>query len=348
VHHQAQGKSNATNVTGLLLLATGRWPLRTMHWLATGSNICGSCVCAVQLILGFVRPTATAPTKHRHIWDVAHSTLGRAAMLIGLANVGLGIFIFCYTYNGDFAMWAGLCAAGLCALSLLQYITDRQEKYAVLRNDRDMLLKAHEDDGFDGDGDVNGRDVSAPSSPHKPFPGNVHEQSLGSPSEAYPAAAAAGYGYNSGSQSRYHHQDDVARPGGAVSGSGVIDAGRNVKLTANLLQQHQASSGGAPSAAPGSAGQNLSQPGFAGFDLQPGGGGDHVEWDQGQGWQQQQQQYMLQQQQQQQYMQQQQMQVQQMTQQQLLQQQMHLQQQQQQQQQHQQMQQQWPGNVNLG
>ena len=41
-------------------------------------------------------------------------------MLIGLANVGLGIVIFSFTYNGNFSMWAGLCATGLGAMSLLQ------------------------------------------------------------------------------------------------------------------------------------------------------------------------------------------------------------------------------------
>jgi hypothetical protein len=41
-------------------------------------------------------------------------------MLIGLANVGLGIVIFSFTYTGNFSMWAGLCATGLGAMSLLQ------------------------------------------------------------------------------------------------------------------------------------------------------------------------------------------------------------------------------------
>lgn len=41
-------------------------------------------------------------------------------MLVGLANVGLGIVIFSFTYNGNFNTWAGLCAAGLGAMSLLQ------------------------------------------------------------------------------------------------------------------------------------------------------------------------------------------------------------------------------------
>jgi hypothetical protein len=41
-------------------------------------------------------------------------------MLIGLANVGLGIVIFSFTYTGNFSMWAGLCATGLGAVSLLQ------------------------------------------------------------------------------------------------------------------------------------------------------------------------------------------------------------------------------------
>ena len=51
-------------------------------------------------------------------------------MLVGLANVGLGIVIFCFTYGGNFSVWAGLCASGLGAVSLLQYIMDRQEKSA--------------------------------------------------------------------------------------------------------------------------------------------------------------------------------------------------------------------------
>lgn len=41
-------------------------------------------------------------------------------MLIGLANLGLGIVIFTFTYNGNFSMRAGLCATGLGAMSLLQ------------------------------------------------------------------------------------------------------------------------------------------------------------------------------------------------------------------------------------
>lgn len=55
----------------------------------------------------------------------------------------------------------------------MQYILDRQEKSAVLRNDREMLLKARDDD-TDADG-ISGADgaphMGETDSPHKPYPG---------------------------------------------------------------------------------------------------------------------------------------------------------------------------------
>lgn len=82
--------------------------------------------CALQLIFGFARPSAAAPTRHRHIWDVMHTTLGRAAMLIGIANVALGVTIFSEFFDGEFSAWAGWCAAALASINLTQYILDRQ------------------------------------------------------------------------------------------------------------------------------------------------------------------------------------------------------------------------------
>jgi hypothetical protein len=249
---------------------------------------------ALQLILGFVRPTAKAPMRHRHIWDVVHSTVGRASMLIGLANVGLGVYIFCHTYNGDFGMWASLCAAGLCGVSLLQYLTDRQEKYAVLRNDREVLLKSQDDATVDGETDMNGESV--PTSPHKSFPGKGSET-------AAAAAAATPLAYadvsGQGSDSCKVQQ---AVPGTAAAYGGIKESGNSVKLTANLLQRHQAT---ADSSA--TAGMSVAHLDFVRFGQQTGDT-DHVEWDQRQGWQQQQLQHQMvlqQQQQQQQQLQQQ-------------------------------------------
>jgi len=196
-----------------------------------------------QLLLGFLRPTATAPTVRRQIWDMIHSTLGRAAMLIGLANVGLGVLIFSNKYSGNFGIWAGLCLSGVGAISLLQYILDRQEKYAVLKNDREMALLAasapdgRTDDGFD-------------DAPHKP---GVHG-STGPDLELEPtpfhdtAAPSDQYG------------GVPASTGGLAAGGGGAAAGTaalSPKLTATLLQRHEATSG-----APDSNGVGLSHPGF--------------------------------------------------------------------------------------
>jgi hypothetical protein len=98
----------------------------------------------MQLLVGFVRPHANASAslaRRRHIWDIVHTTLGRAAMLVGLANVGLGVTIFCFSYGGNFSTWAGVCAAGLGAITLLQHVLDRQEKYAVLSKERESAMQ---------------------------------------------------------------------------------------------------------------------------------------------------------------------------------------------------------------
>jgi hypothetical protein len=36
----------------------------------------------------------------RHAWDVGHAVLGRAAMMLGVLNAILGIFIFVSGYGG--------------------------------------------------------------------------------------------------------------------------------------------------------------------------------------------------------------------------------------------------------
>ena len=101
----------------------------------------------MQLFVGFVRPHANnnaSLARRRHIWDIVHTTLGRAAMLIGLANVALGITIFCFSYGGapeGFSTWTGVCAAGLGAITILQHVLDRQEKYAVLSKERESAMQ---------------------------------------------------------------------------------------------------------------------------------------------------------------------------------------------------------------
>lgn len=221
--------------------------------------------CMPQLLLGFIRPTATAPTQRRHLWDLVHSTVGRVAMLLGLANVGLGIVIFCTIYSGNFSVWAGCAAAGLGAITLLQHILDRQEKYAVLRNDRERLLASAEQeksghgqlDGFES-GDFGGQVGEVPDG----LP-TGHSYSLpvdSQPSLGYDAAAAAGHGVagHAGTQHPGYGTTPTNPAMGGGNGAGVGNGGLAAaqqggslagapggpKLTATLLQRHEASSGG--------------------------------------------------------------------------------------------------------
>jgi hypothetical protein len=55
-----------------------------------------------QVLVGLSRPWATpARLKHRHIWDILHSTLGRVAMLLAVINVGIGIWLFGCHHGGE-------------------------------------------------------------------------------------------------------------------------------------------------------------------------------------------------------------------------------------------------------
>jgi hypothetical protein len=62
-------------------------------------------ICCLQLLMGLVRPAASAPTMRRHAWDVGHTVLGRAAMMLGVLNAILGIFIFVSGYGGEQAQF---------------------------------------------------------------------------------------------------------------------------------------------------------------------------------------------------------------------------------------------------
>lgn len=129
-------------------------------------------------------------------------------MLMALANVALGIYIYCAMYGGNFSVWAGLCATGLGLVCLLQHALDIQEKHAVLREARKALQAAGPADG-DSEYDGNGID---PSTPHK-------QHDMGS-------AAGADSMYGSGAFAA------DAAPAAAA------DVAPGPKLTPSLLQHH--------------------------------------------------------------------------------------------------------------
>lgn len=53
--------------------------------------------------MGFTRPAATARPAWRKAWDVAHSSLGTVALLLGAVNVAIGVVIFHTFYGGKLA-----------------------------------------------------------------------------------------------------------------------------------------------------------------------------------------------------------------------------------------------------
>lgn len=75
--------------------------------------LCRAVLSAVlQLLMGLVRPAASAPTMRRHMWDVGHTLLGRTGMMLGVLNAILGIFIFTTAYGGEAGNWKGPCMKG--------------------------------------------------------------------------------------------------------------------------------------------------------------------------------------------------------------------------------------------
>jgi hypothetical protein len=58
-------------------------------------------VCVLlQLLIGFVRPPA-ARNIARSLWQLGHAMLGRMALMLGVVNVFIGMYLFSKLYNGE-------------------------------------------------------------------------------------------------------------------------------------------------------------------------------------------------------------------------------------------------------
>ncbi|KAF6254205.1 heme peroxidase [Scenedesmus sp. NREL 46B-D3] len=82
-----------------------------------------------QLLIGFVRPPAALGWA-RSLWQLGHAMLGRMALMLGMVNVFIGIYLFGTLYRGNIGLWGGLAAAGLAAVALLQIVGDLLERRA--------------------------------------------------------------------------------------------------------------------------------------------------------------------------------------------------------------------------
>ncbi|WIA19191.1 hypothetical protein OEZ85_003836 [Tetradesmus obliquus] len=82
-----------------------------------------------QLLIGFVRPPA-ASDMLRALWQLGHAMLGRCALMLGMVNVFIGIYLFGTLYKGNIGLWGGLAAAGVATIALLQIIGDLLERRA--------------------------------------------------------------------------------------------------------------------------------------------------------------------------------------------------------------------------
>jgi hypothetical protein len=54
----------------------------------------------LQLLIGFVRPPA-ARSLSRSLWQLGHAMLGRMALMLGVVNVFIGIYLFGRLYKGE-------------------------------------------------------------------------------------------------------------------------------------------------------------------------------------------------------------------------------------------------------
>jgi hypothetical protein len=60
----------------------------------------------LQLLVGFVRPPA-ARSLTRSLWQLFHALLGRMAVMLGMINVMIGIYLFGTLYKGESGLRAG-------------------------------------------------------------------------------------------------------------------------------------------------------------------------------------------------------------------------------------------------
>ncbi|KXZ47136.1 hypothetical protein GPECTOR_37g141 [Gonium pectorale] len=79
----------------------------------------------LQAIYPWLRPAPSPLTPLRRAWEVLHTTLGRAILVMGLVNVALGIHIINQVFNGSVRFFATLAAVPLASLALVGSVVDR-------------------------------------------------------------------------------------------------------------------------------------------------------------------------------------------------------------------------------
>ncbi len=67
-----------------------------------GYACCSSCF-ILQLLLGFARPGPKHPRRSQ--WRLLHQVWGHLLLLLGVANIGLGIWLFDELYGGAEEAW---------------------------------------------------------------------------------------------------------------------------------------------------------------------------------------------------------------------------------------------------
>jgi hypothetical protein len=71
----------------------------------------------LQLLVGFVRPPA-ARSLTRSLWQLFHALLGRMAVMLGMINVMIGIYLFGTLYRGECAERLAGCTVYHTTLNL--------------------------------------------------------------------------------------------------------------------------------------------------------------------------------------------------------------------------------------
>ncbi|KXZ47140.1 hypothetical protein GPECTOR_37g145 [Gonium pectorale] len=79
----------------------------------------------LQAVYPWLRPAPSPLTPLRRAWELLHTSLGRAILVMGLVNVALGIHIINQAFNGSVRFFATLAAVPLASLALVGSVLDR-------------------------------------------------------------------------------------------------------------------------------------------------------------------------------------------------------------------------------
>ncbi|KXZ47141.1 hypothetical protein GPECTOR_37g146 [Gonium pectorale] len=111
----------------------------------------------LQAVYPWLRPAPSPLTALRRAWELLHTTLGRAILVMGLVNVALGIHIMKEEFNGSVHFFACLAGVPIASLAVIGSVVDRLSSQSA--NAACTAGAAYAAGGKEADGDAKAVDV---------------------------------------------------------------------------------------------------------------------------------------------------------------------------------------------